>query len=111
MKKSPNFRAFPLIALLLAGSLTPLIAKETGDPRPIEIDDYFALKWVGSPVVSPGGTWVAYTVNGQDLEKDSRGTRVWMAPVAGGDPLPMTAEGTSAWAPRWSPDGKRLSFL
>ena len=111
MKKSPNLRVFPLVALLLAGSLTPLIAKETDDPRPIEIDDYFALKWVGSPVVSPDGTWVAYTVNGQDLEKDSRGTRVWMAPVAGGDPLPMTAEGTSAWAPRWSPDGKRLSFL
>ncbi len=109
--KTNLLRAFSLIALFLAGSVTPLIAEETGELRPIQIDDYFALKSVGSPAVSPDGKWVAYTVSGQDLEKDSRGTRVWMIPAAGGDPLPMTAKGSSAWGPRWSPDGKHLSFI
>ena len=109
--KSRCLRSISLVAMLLAVSSGPLAAEETGERRPVQIDDYFTLKWVGSPVVSPDGRWVAYTVSSQDLEKDSRGTRVWMAPVVGGDPLPMTAEGASAWSPRWSADGKHLSFV
>jgi dipeptidyl aminopeptidase/acylaminoacyl peptidase len=111
MKKSQNLHAFLLIALLLAGSLTPLLAEETGELRPIQIDDYFALKGVGSPQVSPDGEWVAYTVRTQDLETDGRETGIWMVPTAGGEALPMTAAGNSAWSPRWSPNGKSLSFL
>ena len=79
--------------------------------RPLEIDDYFALKYVRSPQVSPDGQWVAYSVSGQDLEKDSRYTRIWMVAASGGEPLPMTASGSSAWSPRWRPDGKQLSFI
>ena len=30
--------------------------------RPLRVDDYFALKNVGGPRVSPDGAWVAYTV-------------------------------------------------
>src|SRR5205085_868849 len=30
---------------------------------------------------------------------------------AGGDAIPMTAEGNSSSRPRWSPDGKYLAFL
>ena len=106
-----SFTKFTLLALLLAASGASVPAKEADALRPIQIDDYFALKSVGSPVVSPDGAWVAYTVRTQDLEKDSRATRVWMVPMAGGDPLPMTAKRSSAWSPRWSPDGKHLSFV
>ena len=106
-----SFTKLTLLALLLVGSATPVLAKEADALRPIRIDDYFALKSVGSPQVSPDGEWVAYTVRTQDLEKDSRATRVWMVPMAGGDPLPMTAKRSSAWSPRWSPDGKHLSFV
>ncbi|RLA27712.1 MAG: hypothetical protein DRR11_17830 [Gammaproteobacteria bacterium] len=98
-----------LFTFLPLGLGAPLLAADT--LRPIEVDDYFALKSVGSPVVSPDGKWVAYTVSAQDLEKDNRETRVWMVAMSGGDPLPMTAKGSSAWSPRWSPDGKHLSFV
>jgi len=107
--KNHSYTRVTLLTVLLVGSGTSVLAADT--LRPLEVDDYFALKNVGSPEVSPDGKWVAYTVSSQDLEKDSRGTRVWMAPVAGGDPLPMTAAGSSAWSPRWSPDGKHLSFI
>src|SRR2546423_739429 len=34
-----------------------------------------------------------------------------MFPAAGGESIPLTAEGVSSSHPRWSPDGKYLSFL
>ncbi|MDH3812892.1 MAG: S9 family peptidase [Acidobacteriota bacterium] len=80
-------------------------------PRPLTIDDYFKIHEVGDPQVSPDGKWVAYTVTKQDLEKDESKTRIWMAPTAGGDPVPMTAKDKSASRPRWSPDGRYLAFL
>ena len=109
--KRHSYVELTLLALLLAGAGSSAVAKEIDALRPLEVDDYFALKRVGSPVVSPDGKWVAYTVSTQDLEKDSRETRVWMVAMSGGDPLPMTAKGSSAWSPRWSPDGKHLSFV
>ena len=54
--------------------------------RPVTIDDILGLKAVGSPVVSPDGTQVLYTVRQWEPEKDrmeSR-TRIWKVPVAGG---------------------------
>ena len=84
---------------------------QEGERRPLEVDDYFALRYPGSPRVSPDGRWVAYTVSGQDLANDRRFTRIWMVPLAGGEPMFMTARDSSAWSPRWAPDGEHLSFI
>ena len=86
-------------------------AQETKSKRNITTDDYFKIKSVGSPQISPDGKWVAYTVRETDLKKDKGETRLWMIPMTGGDAIPMTAKGSSASSPRWSPDGKYLSFL
>lgn len=85
-----------------------VVAQET--KQPVVIDDYFDLKYVGDPVISPEGDWVAYTVRQTDFDEGTSETRLWMAPIDGGDHLPMTAIGTSAGSPQWSPDGKYLSF-
>ena len=50
---------------------------------------------------------------GRTIPEDEKSeTRIWMVPAqgGGGDAIPMTAEGYSATRPRWSPDGKYLSF-
>jgi dipeptidyl aminopeptidase/acylaminoacyl peptidase len=93
-----------LLALTLA---TPLFAQT---PRALEIDDLFAVRRVGNPQISPDGDWVAYTVGRTILEDEKSETRIWMIPAEGGAAIPMTAEGYSASRPRWSPDGKYLSF-
>ncbi len=80
-------------------------------PHPLTVDDYFKIRDVGDPQVSPDGKWVAYTVTTQDLEEDESKTRIWMIPSAGGKPVPMTAKDKSVSWPRWSPDGKYLAFL
>ena len=66
---------------------------------------------VNDPQISPDGQWIAYTVSEKDLKKDKSETRIWMVSAEGGDPIPMTAKGNSASRPRWSPDGKYLTFM
>ena len=102
----------PSIALFFLASLIPLLGQQVQDkkPRPLTVDDYFSIQRVGNPHISPDGQWVAYTVGSTDLEKDKSETRVWMIPASGGEAIPMTAKGSSAGQPRWSPDGKYLSF-
>ncbi|MCK5650286.1 MAG: S9 family peptidase [Gemmatimonadetes bacterium] len=103
-----------IVALLATGSLQAVGAQEgdtaTSSPRPLTVDDQFAIQRVGSPVVSPDGEWVAYTVSKTSLKEEKSETRIWMASTSGGDPIPMTAKGAPAGSPKWSPDGKYLSF-
>src|SRR6266566_9848928 len=80
-------------------------------PRSITIDDYFQIRDVSQPELSPDGQWVAYAVRTRMLKEDKNEQRLWMVPTHGGDPIPMTAEAVSSSHPRWSSDGKFLAFL
>jgi len=110
-RSAGSFAAFFLFALLLGLQMAAWPERATAAQRRLKVDDLFALVSVGDPVISPEGEWVAYTVEQIDAEKDTRETSIWMVRRAGGDPLQMTRKGTSAYAPRWSPDGSYLSFL
>ena len=80
-------------------------------PRSLTVEDYFRIRGVDEPQISPDGKWVAYTVTTSDIEKDESTSRIWMVLAAGGEPVPMTAEARSASHPRWSPDGRFLAFM
>lgn len=103
----PSFVAL----VLVLSSVVAATAESPAAKRNLAVDDLFRLQEVDEPQVSPDGAWVAYTVTTADVEKVRSETRLWMAPTAGGEPLPMTAEGSSASQPRFSPDGRFLSFV
>jgi dipeptidyl aminopeptidase/acylaminoacyl peptidase len=79
--------------------------------RPLKIDDLYTLLEVGNPEVSPDGQWVAYTVTGIDKEADKKETRIWMVSWDGSQHVRLTSGPESETSPRWSPDGKYISFL
>ena len=91
--RSLRFSLVVSLALLLPAAA---FAQER---RHIGVDDLFNIQRVGSPQVSPDGEWIAYTVSTTSLEAEKSYTRIWMVPSAGGDPIPLTAEGKSAGSP------------
>jgi dipeptidyl aminopeptidase/acylaminoacyl peptidase len=93
--------------------LAPIVAAQqlASAPRAITIDDYFQIRVVHDPQLSPDAQWVLYTVHTAVLKDDKDDERIWMVPRAGGDPIPLTAEGASSSHARWSPDGKFIAFL
>lgn len=100
------------LGLLAASLLLPagLAAQQTAS-RPITIADLFQIKEVHDPQITPDAKWVAYTVTSTIRAEDKTEDRIWMIPAAGGEAIPLTAEGVSSSHPRWSPDGKWLAFL
>src|SRR6266851_6879736 len=103
-----SFRFSALYAVLV---LAPLTLAQQPAPRAITIDDYFQIREVHDPQLSPDAKWVAYTVKTALLKEDKNEERIWMVPTAGGAPLALTAEGESSTHARWSPDGKFIAFL
>ncbi len=104
-----KFIRFLAMMAFLILVMSGFLASET-EQRYLTIGDLFKLKRVSNPQISPEGDWLAFTISETDLEKDKSETRIWMMPTAGGDPIPMTGKDLSAGSPRWSPDGKYLSF-
>lgn len=99
------FRLFLFSIMLIFGTSAAL-----AQPTPVTISDFFSIRYVGAPQISPDGAWVAYTVRQADTLRQTSRTQVWMVPATGGEPLPMTAAGSSAFNPKWSPDGRYLAF-
>jgi dipeptidyl aminopeptidase/acylaminoacyl peptidase len=93
--------------------LAPIVAAQqpASAPRAITIDDYFQIRAVHDPQLSPDAQWVTYTVKTAILKTDKNDERIWMVPRTGGDPIPLTAEDVSSSHARWSPDGKFIAFL
>ena len=102
---------FWLIMALFAPQLAAAAQGAPAAQRPITIDDHFQIREVEGPKLSPDAQWVAYTVKTPSLKEDNSEQRIWMVPFAGGEAVPLTAEGVSSGNPRWSPDGKYLAFL
>ena len=102
-----------LIHRAVAGSCLALIAlcAAAADKRPLEADDFDRLLSVDDPVCSRDGGWIAYTVETSDLDADERKTSIWMVNFAGTQDLRLTSTTDSATNPKFSPDGRFVSFL
>jgi Tol biopolymer transport system component len=96
----------PLLLVCAAAAFAQQPAK-----RLLKIEDMHRFHDVRDAQISPDGKWVAYTVNSVDTAADKSDTDVWITNWEGTQHLRMTTSPDSETAPRWSPDGRYLSFL
>lgn len=79
--------------------------------RPFKLDDIGRMKNLNDPQCSTDGKTVAYTMSQIDVKEDRNGNaHIWMIDYDGSGNRQLTSSEQSEGAPRWSPDGKYLSF-
>jgi dipeptidyl aminopeptidase/acylaminoacyl peptidase len=80
------------------------------EPRLLTPDDYLRFADVSEPRVSPDGAEVAYVVTTTDRDADEAKGTIWITNWQGSEHRQLT-RGEGASQPRFSPDGRTLSFL
>src|SRR5947207_4117281 len=88
-----------LFALLLVATLSPIIARTSGQratTNAVEPQPYFT-----EPAISPDRSEIAF-VSGGDI---------WTAPTAGGEARLLVSNPANESHPVYSPDGKQLAFV
>ena len=73
--------------------------------------DVYLLKRIDEAAVSPDGKWVAYTVSQADSVKDKTKSNIWMVSWDGTQNVQLTYSEDEESSPKWSPDGKYISFI
>src|SRR5215204_3886429 len=102
-------RRLSCISLLLVLAVANSLAAQTAR-RPLKIDDFTRFRNVGDPQISPDGNWVAYVVGTTDAKEDKSNSHIWMVNIDGSNDRQITFSNESENSPRFSPDGKYLSF-
>ena len=102
-------RRLSVLPLLLVLSLAYALAAQTAR-RPLKVDDMTRFRNVSDPQISPDGQWVAYTVSAVDAKADRSKSHIWMVNIDGSNDRQITFSNESENSPRWSPDGRYLSF-
>ena len=100
-------RLLPAIAALVLACLAP-VAAEAG--RALTPEDWFRFQDVSDLTIAPDGSAVAYLVTSYHKESDESLSALWLAAWAGGPGTQLT-RGESVSVPRFSPDGRYVSFL
>ena len=102
-------RRLSFISLLLILSLSYAHIAQTAR-RPLKIDDMTRFRNVSDPQLSPDGQWVAYVVSTIDAKEDKSNSHIWMVNIDGSNNRQITFSNESESSPRFSPDGKYVSF-
>ena len=105
-----TFCALVCLGVLTSPS-TPARAADAAKKRDISLDDLARIERVSAPVISQDGQWILYTVSQIDTKEDKSQSHLWMAKWDGSVRLQLTFDKEGASAPKFSPDGKYISFL
>ncbi len=100
------------VVLIVITSLQPTSAF-AGKPG-LTPEDFYKEVTVDDVAVSPQGDLIAFTVTSIDAKKNERHREIWMQRFENGqpqgEPFRFTAPQENSSSPRWSPDGRLLSF-
>jgi len=110
-RNRPTTRALHLTAILATAALLLPAELAAQSRRALELEDYYRLKSVGGPTLSPDGSRVAFVVTSVLEDANRRHSEVWLANAEGsGEPMRLTSPSFSASNPAWTPDGSHIYF-
>ena len=101
-----------LFTIELAAVLFSAVAASAQSPdrpsgRALVIEDYYRLKTVGAPELSPDGRWVAFTVSTRSEETNGETAEVWLADATGARaPQRVSVSGEDARGAAWTDENK-----
>ena len=106
-----------LVAASLVGLASPAAAQTaapSGAARPMTFLDMQHMRQIGSPVPSPDGRWLLYTLSTPDWKEAKRQTDIYLVSLQQGvgstRQLTFTKDKNES-SPRWSRDGTFFAFL
>lgn len=95
---------FLQVSVVLAQEFAAEFPSPTG--RALTIEDYYRVKSVGSPRLSPNGKWVAFTISTRNEEQNNNRSDSWLVPTDGSQMPERIAEPEeTASNPGWTEDG------
>ncbi|MEH2451114.1 S9 family peptidase [Nostoc sp.] len=106
-----RFRELALACGAIAALISTSLKVQATSKRLINLDDLSALHQVSEPQISQDGAWIVYTVKSTDINNDSVNNHIYMTSWDGSRTLKLTNSKDSESSPRFSPDGKYLTFL
>jgi len=101
-------KAHVWILLVLLLSSAALVAQTAR--HPLKLDDIPRFRDVRDPQLSPDGQSVAYVVSTTDVKEDKGSSHIWLMNFDGSNDRQITFGQEGESSPRFSPDGKYISF-
>ncbi|MBZ0199591.1 MAG: hypothetical protein K8H86_06975, partial [Ignavibacteriaceae bacterium] len=98
-------KVFVLIMILL------VVAANAQQKKPFTIEDVYRVKNVGSPVVSPSGKLVLFTVNVADLKEGKSNTDIYLMNIDGSGITNLTDSDKNEYSPFWSATDEKFYFM
>ncbi|MEN0055378.1 MAG: S9 family peptidase [Mucilaginibacter sp.] len=95
-----------LIIICLCGSAGAQTVK-----KPFKPNDFYHIPALDDPQLSPDGKWIAYTLSEPDSARDNRVSHLWMQSYDGKQSIELTQGTEPVSSPKWTPDGKYLSYI
>ncbi len=100
-----KLQLFPWVIGLLC---SPLAAQQR---HTITHEDVFLMKRVGSPVISPDGRWIVFSVTEPSYTEGEQVSDLWLVPTDGSaEPRRLTNSKGGEGGVDWSPDSRRIAF-
>ncbi len=87
------------------------VAVSFAQKKPFTLADLYKVKNVGTPVLSPDGSRVAFTVTDYDMQHGKSFTAIYLMGTNGSNLKKLNNSGKSAYNPVWAADGTSLYFI
>jgi dipeptidyl aminopeptidase/acylaminoacyl peptidase len=104
-------RSLLLLILVLCAAPMPIRAEPPQRNHDVTVDDYFTLATPFDAILSPDGSYAAYTEGRWQQSTDDRKTDLWLVETKTHKAHRLTADRANDRSPQWSPDGRTVYFL